>query len=86
MEFQNDWNRLYEHYELQNENKVALFLVDGPNVNKLRKRYKVNGFPSIIYVKAGTKGLEANEFDEFRDFNHVKDWIDLSVKRSDAEI
>ena len=58
-------------------------LVEGPKVRKLGKKYHVGGFPTIIYVKAGSRGAIANEFDEeVRNFDTLSMWLENNLEHA----
>ena len=45
------------------------------------EKYRVNGFPTIMYLRAGSKGLDASEFEEDeRTYDVFSKWVKLAVK------
>ena len=63
-----DWNGLVEDtsakYNHDNNVKtVEFFKINGEKLHELRRRYRINGFPNFIYLRPGTKGREAKQFD-----------------------
>ena len=78
---QPDWNLLYD--EFSNRTDVKFLLVEGPKVRKLGKKYHVNGFPTVIFVKGGSRGAIANEFDEeIRNFTTLKNWLNTNIEHT----
>ena len=45
------------------------------------EKYRVNGFPTIMYLRASSKGLDASEFEEEpRNFETFNKFVDKAVK------
>lgn len=45
------------------------------------EKYRVNGFPTIMYLRAKSKGMDASEFDEGRrTFDSFNKWVEHAVK------
>jgi len=64
--FKSDWNKIIDEYakKVNKDTEVVFLAIDGPKISKISKKYRINGFPAVIYAKPGTKGLQVNEFDE----------------------
>ena len=47
--------------------KILFLSINGPKNRKLSKKYQIEGFPTVLYAKPSTKGLDVNEVGEERD-------------------
>ena len=61
--FQSSWNDLVEIMEtIYGHNQVAFFQMNKDGNMPLCRQYGVRGFPSFVYVKAGSAGKIATKF------------------------
>ena len=69
---------MYKEYNKENETKKIEFIkLDGSDHAELRRRYKVNGFPSVFYLAAGKRGKVAKEFTSGdRSAANMKTWLE----------
>jgi|TARA_B110001450_G_scaffold101247_1_gene95912 hypothetical protein len=67
------------------QRKVAFFKIDGEKIHELRRRFRVNGFPSFVYLKAGSKGKAAKIFDGERSKEGMTKWVDDLITLYDEE-
>jgi hypothetical protein len=68
-----------ESYTKWNEGEtknVEFFKIDGEKLHELRRRYKINGFPNFVYLKAGTKGHDAKKYDGERNKDDMMKWFE----------
>lgn len=73
--FMDDWNSIVKDYTTA-RNDIIFFTIDGTKVHELRRRYKVPGFPSFIYIEPNTKGKKAHNFERQRSKEALVDWMD----------
>ena len=51
------------------------------------EKYRVNGFPTILYIRAGSKGLDVSEFEEDpRSYENFNKWVNKAVKVGNKKI
>ena len=88
--FKDDWNRMYDEadkkYNKPDKPKhIEFILINGPEHQDLRHKYKVNGFPTFIYLAASKKGLKAKEFEEGeRTQNTMQKWLFNEIDKHDS--
>lgn len=62
MMFLDSWNAIVKG--TTSEMKDIVFLtIDGQEVHEMRRRYKVHGFPSFVYLEPNSKGKRAHTFE-----------------------
>ena len=84
IDFQPEWNKLVEHY--QNQSNILLAVIEGPKNPKIRQRYKIRGYPEVLFLYKGTKGLKAKTFDGGeRDFDEIKEWVDENIEEFEEQ-
>jgi len=77
-----EWNRIIDDYE--DALNVKFLTVDGPLVRELCRKYRVNGFPTILFLRGGKRGLDVVEFeDEPRDYDTFTKFLKHVVEKSD---
>lgn len=60
--FKDIWNQVHDELSAKynkdgkEKKKVAFFKVDGEKIHELRRRFRINSFPSFVYLRAGSKG------------------------------
>lgn len=92
MSFKDDWNQLVnESYQKYNTDpsapkKVEFFLIDGIKEIELRRRYRINGFPSFVYLRPGSRGREARSYEQERTKEDMAEWLDSVMKKGEEEI
>ena len=69
----------------QKSDDILFLTIDGPMVRKMANRYHIQGFPTIYYVRPGTKGHNATEFDGDRHYDDVLQWIENNIQRSNLQ-
>ena len=51
------------------------------------EKYRVNGFPTILYIRAGSHGLDVSEFEEEpRNYETFNKWVNKAVKVGNKKI
>ena len=70
-----------EKYNQNGQKKIAFLMVDGTKQNELRRRYKVQGFPQFIYIKAGSKAKIAKSFEAPRTKENMIEWIEENIQK-----
>ena len=90
-EFKDDWNLIVqESYALHNVDnnapkKVEFFLINGIKEIELRRRYKINGFPSFVYLRPGTRGKEAVGYEQERTKENMQTWLAELIEKYDND-
>ena len=75
------WNRALDDY--QDALNVRFITVDGPEVRELTRKYHVNGFPTVLFLRAGKRGLDVVEFEEEpRDYDTFTAFLKHVVEKS----
>ena len=95
IQFKDTWNIVHDELSKKHngenalsdpsQKKVAFFKIDGEKIHELRRRYRVNGFPSFVYLKAGTKGKEAKIFEGERTKEGMIKWVDDLITKFEEE-
>lgn len=83
---QPDWNKLHDEVMANKTEKVVFLVINGPKTRKVTHKYQITGFPTLLYAKPGTKGLEVNELGDDRDYESLKKWLSKNIQRSNQEI
>jgi hypothetical protein len=53
----------------------------------LRKKYRINGFPSFLYIPPRSKGLKVVEFDDDeRNYETMKNWLFDLIDKNDKKV
>ena len=75
------WNRALEEY--QDALNVRFLTVDGPEARELCRKYRVQGFPTVLFLRAGKRALDVVEFeDEPRDYDTFTKFLKHVVEKS----
>lgn len=60
-------------------------MINGIKEIELRRRYKINGFPSFVYLKPGTRGKEAESYELERTKENMETWLAELIEKYDNE-
>lgn len=65
---------------------MLMAVIEGPKNAELRRKYKVKGYPEVIFLFKGTKGLKAKSFDgAAREFDDIKEWIEENIEEYEEQ-
>jgi hypothetical protein len=70
------------------DRNMTFIVVNGPENQKIAKKYGIEGYPSLIYAKPKSNGLAAVEFmdDDNRTYTEVKKWLGIQMEKTNVEI
>jgi thioredoxin-like negative regulator of GroEL len=78
--FQEEWNQITKDMTELYGDKVEFLKVDGNNVFEVSRKYGVQSFPTFIYVKPNTKGMQAVMFQGERTYDGMISWMKKLMK------
>ena len=86
--FQEAWNQAYDTVQDSEESSslknLVFMTVNGEHIRPLSRKYRVNGYPTIIFLRAGKKGFDAVEWEEQnREYEIFMEWLEQAVEKSD---
>ena len=86
--FQGAWNQAYDHIQsIEDANdplsNVTFLIANGEHIRELSRKYRVSGFPTILFLRAGKKGFDAVEWEEGnREYGLFISWLTEAVEKS----